>query len=97
MSGVILQILHLNPHHGPGRRPVVVIVRVLDGQQVRGEGGVESVGHQDKLEGHFLLQLNGDGVGLLQGEIIRMSRPGSWVTLRKTALPQRSSLRDVNW
>ena len=72
MGGVILQILHLHPHHGPGGRPVVVIVRVLDGQEVRREGRVESVGHQDKLEGHFLLQLNGDSVGLLQGEIIRL-------------------------
>ena len=74
VSGVILQILHLNPHHGPGRRPVVVIIRVLDGEQVGGEGRVQGVGHQDKLERDFLLQLNGDGVGLLQGEIIRLRR-----------------------
>ena len=70
VSGVILQILHLHPHHGPGRRPVVVIIRVLDGQQVGREGRVEGVGHQDKLERDFLLQLNGNGVCLLQGELL---------------------------
>ena len=80
VSGVILQILHLHPHHGPGWWPVVVIVRVLDGQQVRRKGRVERVGHQDKLERHFLLQLNGDGVCLLQGEIVRL-RTNSWYGL----------------
>ena len=99
VSGVILQILHLHPHHGPGRRPVVVIIRVLDGQQVGREGRVEGVGHQDKLERDFLLQLNGNGVCLLQGELLDWGRTvdTAWFTLRKTALPQRSSLRDVNW
>ena len=100
MSGVILQIFHLHPNYSPGRGAVVVIVGILDGQKVRGKGRVESVGHQDKLERHFLLQLNRDGVGLL--EVWRLLDSGgtvsrAWITLRKTALPQRSSLSEVNW
>ena len=65
VSGVILEILNLHPDHGPRRRSVVVVLRVPDGEKVRGEGGVESVGHQDELERYFLLQLHRDGVGLL--------------------------------
>ena len=98
MCGVILEILHLHPDYSPGRGSVVVIVRVLDGKEVWRERRVESVGHQHELERHFLLQLHRDGVGLLQA-VNDVSVLGAWcdITLRKTAFPQRSSLRDVNW
>ena len=98
MCGVILEILHLHPDYSPGRGSVVVIVRVLDGKEVGRERRVESVGHQHELERHFLLQLHRDGVGLLQA-VNDVSVLGALcdITLRKTAFPQRSSLRDVNW
>ena len=55
VSGVVLQVLHLDPDDRPGGRPLLLLVRVADGQQVGGEGGVEGLGEEDELERHFLL------------------------------------------
>ena len=66
MCRVVLQVLDLDTDHGFGRRSVVIVVRVLDGKEVRREGRVQGVGQQDELERDLLLQLDRDGICLLK-------------------------------
>ena len=100
MCSVVLQVLDLDTDHGFGRRSVVIVVRILDGKEVRREGRVQGVGQQDELERDLLLQLDRDGICLLKDYRIidyEMKIRVLLQTFRKTALPQRSSLREVNW
>ena len=55
VGGVVLQVLHLDPDDRPRWRALLLLVRVADGQQVSGEGGVEGLGQEDELERHLLL------------------------------------------
>ena len=50
MCGVVLEILNLYSDNSSRRRTVIIVVRILDGEEVGGEGGVEGVGEQHKLE-----------------------------------------------
>ena len=55
VGGVVLQVLHLDPDDRPRWWALLLLVRVADGQQVGGEGGVEGLGEEDELERHLLL------------------------------------------
>ena len=66
MCGVVLEVLNLDADNCPGRGPVVIVLRVFDGEQVGGERGVERVGQQHELERDLLLQFNRNCIGFLK-------------------------------
>ena len=66
MCRVVFKILDLHTDDSSRRGSVIIIVRVLDGQKVGREGGVQGVGQQNELERDLLLQLDRDGIRLLK-------------------------------
>ena len=98
MCRIVFKILDFHTDDSSRRGSVIIIVRVLDGQKVGREGGVQGAGQQDELERDLLLQLDRNGISFLKdyGIIDFMMRNNLLLTFRKTALPQRSSLKEVN-
>ena len=66
MCRVVFKILDLHTYNSSRWGSVIIIVRVLDGQKVGGEGGVQGVGQQHELKRDLLLQLDRDGIRLLK-------------------------------